>query len=107
LAFEEGKPWRAKAMFELAHVDICGPMRTILFFQCQVFTIAMNLLNRSPTKVGKGVTPIEALSGRKPPVNHFKNCGFVEYVLTPEERDIFGCKMHEYDIYYSLGITTT
>ncbi|PRQ58685.1 putative RNA-directed DNA polymerase [Rosa chinensis] len=45
----------------------------------------MYLMNRHPTTVVQGMTPIEVWSGRKPNVNHLRVFGSICYAHIPKE----------------------
>lgn len=47
---------------------------------------AVYVLNRCPTKAMKDMTPIEAWSGHKPTVNHFRVFGCLCYIHVPEQK---------------------
>ena len=47
---------------------------------------ATYLLNRTPTKALKDITPEEAWSGRKPDLHHLCIFGSVAYVHTPKQK---------------------
>eukprot|EP01018_Ginkgo_biloba_P000406 Gb_07443 [translate_table: standard] len=44
------------------------------------------ILNRSPTKSVKNITPKEAWSGHKPSITHFRVFGYVAYVHIPDKK---------------------
>lgn len=53
-------------------------------FWPEVMKWAMYVLNQSPTLFVKSKTPEEALSGRKPSVNHFRVFGCLSHVHVPD-----------------------
>ena len=55
-------------------------------FWAEAVNTAVYLLNRCPTKALLNKTPIEAWSGRKPSVRHFKVFGCLCYSRVPKER---------------------
>ena len=55
-------------------------------FWGEVLNTAVYLLNRCPTKALLNKTPIEAWSGRKPSVKHFKVFGCLCYSQVPKEK---------------------
>ncbi|RVW16070.1 Retrovirus-related Pol polyprotein from transposon TNT 1-94 [Vitis vinifera] len=55
-------------------------------FWAEAINTAVYLLNRCPTKALLNKTPIEAWSGRKPSVRHFKVFGCLCYSQVPKER---------------------
>ena len=50
--------------------------------------IKNHILNRCPTKALKDKTPVEAWSGIKPSVSHFKIFGCIYYAHVPAEKRI-------------------
>jgi hypothetical protein len=51
----------------------------------EIVTIVTYLNNMSPSSYVKGVTPIEAWSGEKPNVDHFKTFGNIAFVHMPKK----------------------
>eukprot|EP01018_Ginkgo_biloba_P033151 Gb_11412 [translate_table: standard] len=47
---------------------------------------AVYILNHSPTKSVKNITPKEAWSGHKPSITHFRVFGYVAYVHIPNKK---------------------
>ena len=56
------------------------------YFWAEVVHTAVHILNRCPTKALKDKTPVEAWSGIKPSVSHFKNFGCICYAHVPVEK---------------------
>lgn len=55
-------------------------------FWAEVMFCATYLINRTPTKALKDITPEEAWSGRKPNLKHLRIFGSIAYVHTPKEK---------------------
>ena len=56
------------------------------YFWAEVVHTAVHILNRCPTKELNDKTPVEAWSGIKPSVSHFKIFGFICYAHVPTEK---------------------
>lgn len=55
-------------------------------FWAEAVACAVYLLNRSPTKSVKNVTPQDAWSGHKPSIKHLKVFGCIAYAQIPKEK---------------------
>ncbi|PKU75919.1 Retrovirus-related Pol polyprotein from transposon TNT 1-94 [Dendrobium catenatum] len=55
-------------------------------FWAEAVNTAVYVLNRCPTKAVKDITPIEAWSGDKPSVDHFRIFGCLCYVHIPKQK---------------------
>ena len=58
------------------------------YFLAEAVHTAVHILNRCPTKALKDKTPVEAWSGIKPSVSHFKIFGCIFYAHAPAEKRI-------------------
>ena len=56
------------------------------YFWVEAVHTTIHILNRCPTKSLKDKTPVEAWSGIKPSVSHFKNFGCICYAHVPAEK---------------------
>ena len=56
------------------------------YFWAEAVHTAVHILNRCPTKSLKDKTPVEAWSGIKPSVSHFKIFGCICYAHVPAEK---------------------
>ena len=54
-------------------------------FWGEALATAVYLRNRSPTKAVEGMTPLEALTGEKPNVEHLKTFGCAAYAHVPKD----------------------
>ena len=58
------------------------------YFWAEAVHTTVHILNRCPTKTLKNKTPVEAWSGIKPFVSHFKIFGCICYAHVPAEKRI-------------------
>ena len=56
------------------------------YFWAEAVYAAVDILNMSPTTTLKDKTPVEAWSGNKPYVSHFKIFGCICYADVPAEK---------------------
>ncbi|KAK4393534.1 Retrovirus-related Pol polyprotein from transposon RE2 [Sesamum angolense] len=99
--FPSGTSWRAKAVLELIHTDVCDPMRTPSHEQNRYFILFIDDYSRMTwvyfmreksevfkvsTKAVQNMTPIEAWSGKKPSAKHLRVFGSICYVHIPTEK---------------------
>ena len=56
------------------------------YFWAEAVHTTVHILNRCPTKALKDKTAVEAWSGIKPSVSHFKNFGCICYAHVPAEK---------------------
>ena len=67
-------------------------------FWAEALVTAVYLRNRSPTRAVEGMTPLEALTGEKPNVEHLKTFGCAAYAHVPKD------ERQKLDSKYILGL---
>ena len=74
-----------KTIVEMARCTLHAKNMSYKFWAETMFC-ATYLINRTPTKALKDITPEEAWSGRKPNLKHLRIFGSIAYVHTPKEK---------------------